>query len=141
MNENEIIKTILTKYKTIAVYGMSANEEKAAHSVPAYLAEHNYIVIPINPHHSDILGRRCYKTIEEVTDKIEILLVFRPSNEVFDIVKCAIARKKNVGDIFAIWLQSGIFDNEARDLAVKNDIAFVQDRCMYVEHRNLRFSE
>jgi predicted CoA-binding protein len=77
-----------------------------------------------------------YKNLMDVPDYIEIVLVFRPSPEALDIVKEAIERKKIKNDIKVVWLQLGIINNEAKTIAEQEGIDFVQDKCIYVEHKN-----
>lgn len=132
MNISEVFK----KYKTIAVIGMSKNESKPAHYVPAFLHHNGYKIIPINPTTDEILGLKCYKSLDEVPEYIEVLNVFRPSEEALDIVNEAIKRKKEKGDIELIWLQEGIISEEAKKLAEQNNIHFIQDKCMYKEFVN-----
>jgi len=123
--------------KTIAVYGMSANPEKAAHSVPVYLLSRGYDVIPINPRAGEIAGRKSFKGLGEIERRIDLLDVFRPSEEALAVVEEAVARRKERGDIDTIWLQLGIRNDRARVLAEQEGIRFVQHRCIYVEHRRL----
>jgi hypothetical protein len=130
-------KPIYDKYKTIAVYGMSTNPAKPANFVPAFLESNGYTIIPINPAAQEIDGKKSYPKIADIPDKIEILNVFRPSEQALDIVKEAVERKKVKGDIDVVWLQEGIINNEAKILAEENGIEFVQDRCMKKEYQNL----
>jgi len=131
------IQEILTKYNTIAVYGMSGNPTKAAYEVPEFMLKKGYKIIPINPKEEEILGKKVYHTLMEIPDKIEILDVFRPSEEAVDVVKQAIERKKAKGDIDVIWLQLGIYNDEAKALAEENGIEFVQNKCLKIEYNNL----
>ena len=118
--------------KNIAVVGMSKNPEKAAHYVPKYLADNGYNVIPINPTADEILGKKCYQKINEVDEPIDIVDVFRPSDQVMPVVEEAIKKKPKV-----IWLQEGIHNQEAEDLARKAGIEVVFNRCMLAEHERL----
>jgi len=129
-------REIFESYETIAVYGMSKNPAKAAHSVPVYMHDQGYNVIPINPSVDSILELKAYPSLDEVPDKIEILNVFRPSEQALDVVKEAVKRHKEKGDIKLIWLQQGIESEEGKKLALDNGIEFVQNRCMYVEFIN-----
>ncbi len=124
------------KYKTIAVYGMSSNPVKAAHSVPMFLKKQGYNIIPINPNSAEIAGMQSFSKLIDIPDKIDILNVFRPSEDALAIVEEAIERKRIKGDIKVIWLQLGIENDAAKKLALKHDIAFVQNKCMYVEYLN-----
>ena len=118
--------------KNIAVVGMSKNPEKAAHYVTKYLADKGYTVIPINPTADEILGKKCYQKINEVSEPIDIVDVFRPSDQVMPVVEEAIKKKPKV-----IWLQEGIHNQKAEDLARKAGIEVVFNRCMLAEHERL----
>ncbi len=130
-------KQIFDKYRTIAVYGMSTNPAKPSNEVPALLESAGYNIIPINPVAQEINGKKSYPKIADIPDKIEILNVFRPSEQALDVVKEAVERKKEKGDIEVIWLQEGIRNDEAKKLAEENGIEFVQDRCMKKEYQSL----
>ena len=136
MLDNDI-KEILEMNHTITVYGMSTNPEKPAHYVPVFLQSKGYTIIPVNPKADTIAECKCYPTLEDIEEKIDILLVFRPSDQVLDVVKEAVDRKKATGDIDVIWLQLGIQNNEARKLAEEAGIPFIQNRCMKIEHNRL----
>jgi len=123
------IKQILSM-KNVAVVGMSRDPSKDAHHVPKYLIENGYNVIPVNPTAEEILGRKCYKSLLDVPDKIDIVDVFRPSEHVPPIVKDAIAKGVKV-----VWMQLGISNNEAAQEASKHGIKVVYNRCMLIEHR------
>lgn len=133
MNFTEIFE----KYKSIAVVGMSANPMKASHSVPVYMLHNGYNVIPVNPTTEKVLHLKSYKNLTEVPDYIEIVNVFRPSNQCLEVIKEAIERHKIKGDVKLIWLQEGIFCDEGKKLAEENGIEFIQDSCMYKEYVNL----
>jgi predicted CoA-binding protein len=125
------IKQILS-LKNVAVVGMSTDPNKDAHHVPKYLIENGYNVIPVNPTAEEILGRKCYKSLLDVPDKIDIVDVFRPSEHVPPIVKDAITKGAKV-----VWMQLGISNNEAAQEASKHGIKVVYNRCMLVEHGRL----
>jgi len=118
--------------KNIAVIGISKNPEKAAHYVPKYLAEKGYNIIPVNPTADKILDKKCYREIAEVPDSVDIVDVFRPSEEVLPVVREAIKKTPKV-----IWLQEGIHNSEAEELARKAGIEVVFNRCMLEEHQRL----
>ena len=125
------IKNFLT-LKKVAVIGMSRTESKAAHFVPKYLSENGFDIIPINPNSNEILNRKCYKEITEVDGEIDIVDVFRPSEDVLPFVKEAIKKNPKV-----IWLQEGIHNEEAENLAKEHGIDIVFNRCMLAEHQRL----
>jgi predicted CoA-binding protein len=119
--------------KNIAIVGMSKNEDKAAHYVPKYLIDHGYNVIPVNPTATEILGRKSYPKVSSVQDRIDIVDVFRPSEDVPGVVEDTL---KNVG-IKVIWMQEGIYSKEAEKMAKEKDISVVYNRCMMAEHKRL----
>lgn len=118
--------------KNIAVIGMSKNEGKAAHYVPKYLSENGYNITPVNPTAEEILDKKCYPAVDKIEKPIDIVDVFRPSDQVLPVVQEAIKIKPKV-----IWLQEGIHNEEAEDLARKNGIKVVYNRCMLAEHQRL----
>jgi predicted CoA-binding protein len=125
------IRTIYSM-KNIAVVGMSKNPDKAAHYVPKYLLEHGFNVIPVNPTSVEILGRTCYSNLLDISQEIDIVDVFRPSDQVMPVVEEAIKIKPKV-----IWLQEGIHNPEAEKIALKAGIDVVYNRCMLAEHQRL----
>lgn len=130
------IREIFENYRTIAVYGMSRNPEKAANTVPEYLSRKNYRIIPINPNAEFIGGRKSYPDLMQIPDKIDILEIFRPAVFAVQIVGEAIRRRSERGDIEVIWLQRDRND-EARDLAERSGFTFIDGKCMYHEHSEL----
>ena len=140
MSTEDLIKDILEKKRTIAVYGMSANPSKPAHYVPVFLQSKGHTIIPINPNAETIAGCTCYPNLKEIEHRIDILEVFRPSDQAPEIVKEAIKRRKAKGDIDVIWLQLGIKNEGALELAEQEKITFIQNRCMKQEYTRL-FSE
>jgi predicted CoA-binding protein len=119
--------------KDIAVVGMSKNVEKAAHYVPKYLIEKGYNVIPVNPTTREILGRKSYSSISEVPENIDIVDVFRRSEEVPNVIVDAMKKK----GIKYIWMQEGIYNEEAESKAKENGFDVIYNRCMMAEHRRL----
>ena len=118
--------------KKVAVIGMSRTESKAAHFVPKYLSENGFDIIPVNPNSNEILNKKCYKKITDIDDEIDIVDVFRPSEDVLPFVKEAIKKNPKV-----IWLQEGIHNEEAENLAKEHGIDVVFNRCMLAEHQRL----
>jgi predicted CoA-binding protein len=140
MTEEEKIKQIFS-FKKIAVVGMSDNPEKPSNRVPAYLMKQGYKIIPVNPTKNEIMGLKSYKSLLEVEDEIDVVDVFRRPEQVLEVVRDAIERKKQRGDIKAIWLQEGIVNDEAKRLAEENGLLFIQDKCMFREHLRIKNSE
>ena len=122
------------RLKNIAVVGMSKSEEKAGHFVPKYLIEHGYNIIPVNPTITEVLGRKSYPTIADIPEKIDIVDIFRRSEDVPAVIDDAINKKD---EITVIWMQSGIYNENAEKKAKQNAIDVVYNRCMMEEHRRL----
>ena len=125
------IREILS-LKKITVVGMSKHARKAAHFVPKYLSENNYEITPVNPNAGEILGKKSYDEISQVDGEIEVVDIFRPSDQVLPIIIESIKKKPKV-----IWLQEGIHNEEAEELARNAGIKVVFNRCMLAEHRRL----
>jgi predicted CoA-binding protein len=119
--------------KNIAVVGMSRDPAKAAHSVPKYMIERGFNVIPVNPSAVEILGRRTYSRVSDIKSQVDILDVFRPSEDVYPIVEDSIRKR----GIRVIWLQEGIHNSDAEKIARDNNIEFVFNRCIMAEHMRL----
>ena len=119
--------------KNIAVVGMSKNEDKAAHYVPKYLIDHGYNVIPVNPAATEILGRKSYTKVSTVQDKIDIVDIFRPSEDVLGVVEEALKKE----GIKVLWMQKGIYSEKAEKMAKERNISVVYNRCMMAEHQRL----
>ena len=130
-HSDESIMNIL-KMKKVAIIGMSKYEEKAAHFVPKYLLQNGYDITPVNPTTDEILERKCYAEITDVPYTIDIIDVFRPSKDVSDIINGIVKKKPKV-----MWLQEGIHNVEAENLARSAGIAVVYNRCMLAEHQRL----
>ena len=125
------IKDIFT-LKKIAVIGMSRHSIKAAHFVPKYLSEQGFDITPINPTTNEILGKKCYPDISSIQHAIDVIDIFRPSEQVLSVIQDAIKKKPKV-----IWLQEGIHNAEAEKLAMKEGIIVIFNRCMLAEHKRL----
>lgn len=123
--------------QTVAVVGCSTTAGKAAHEIPAYLQRQGYEVIPVNPFADEILGQRAYDNVADVESAIDLVNVFRPSDEVPDVVDDVLERHDARGDVQAIWMQLGIQHDEAAGRAEAAGLRVVQDRCMKVEHQRL----
>jgi uncharacterized protein len=120
--------------KNIAVVGVSKNEQKPSHYVPRYLIEHGYNIIPINPTVIEVLGKKSYPNIADIPEKIDIVDVFRRSDDLLSVIDDTI-KKKNEVKVF--WMQEGIYNQEAEKKAKENGIDVVYNRCMMAEHKRL----
>ena len=126
------IKEILSKYKTIAMVGVSNDPTKASTIVMKYMQEYGYKVYPVNPRAKGqkILGQEVFAKISDIKDQIDIVDVFRPSKEVYAIAEDTIKIGAKV-----LWLQLGIRDEKAKDLMKKNDIKYVENKCTKMEYQ------
>lgn len=131
-HSDDEIKNFYT-LKNIAVVGMSKNEEKAAHYVPRYLIDHGYNVIPVNPTATEILGRKSYPNVSRIPDRIDIVDIFRRSEDVASVVEDSLKKE----GIKVIWMQEGIYSKEAEKMANEKNISAVYNRCMMAEHKRL----
>jgi predicted CoA-binding protein len=118
---------------TIAVVGCSTTSGKAAHDIPKYMLNHGYDVIPVNPFADEVFGREAYNSLPDVTEEVDIVNVFRPSEEVPEIVDASVERS----DVDVVWMQLGIRHDEAAERSEAGGKRVVQDRCLKVEHQRL----
>jgi len=118
---------------SIAVVGCSSTPGKDAHEIPNYLRQRGYEVIPVNPYTDEIFGREAYDSLADVEEAVDVVDVFRPSEEVAGIVDEAIERD----DVQVVWTQLGISDSDATTRAEDAGLRVVQDKCMKVEHQRL----
>jgi predicted CoA-binding protein len=134
INSRETIHRILDECRTIAVVGLSSDPSRASHGVSGYMRRQGYRVIPVNPNETEVFGEKAYPNLAAVPEKIELVDVFRRSDEAGKAVDEAIA----VG-AKAVWLQEGVIDRDAAQRAVDAGLLVVMDRCWLKEHlRNSR---
>jgi predicted CoA-binding protein len=127
----ERVRRLFESIHRIAVVGLSRDPRKAARRVPSYLAAKGYEVIPVNPFADRILGREAVASLEEVDEPVDLVLVFRPSDQAGAVVEAASARPERP----AIWLQEGIRADEEAAAARARGRVVVQDLCAYKVHR------
>jgi predicted CoA-binding protein len=130
-DENEL-RQIYGEIKTIAVVGASANEHKAAHTVPRYLQREGYRIIPVNPRGGEILGQKAYERLADVPEEIDVVDVFRPSDETPGVAGEAVAAGAKI-----LWLQEGISSDEAEKIASEAGLRVIMDKCMGMTHYRL----
>ena len=134
VNSREAIQKILDECKTIAVVGLSSNPGRASNSVSGYMRQQGYKVIPVNPREEKVFGEQAYPTLSDVPQKIDLVDVFRRSEEAGAVVDEAI----KIG-AKAVWLQEGVIDDAAAQRALDAGLLVVMDRCWLKEHiRNKR---
>jgi predicted CoA-binding protein len=124
------IADALRRAKTIAVVGLSSNLLRPSHGVTAYMQSHGYRILPVNPHLKECLGEKAYASLLDVTEKIDIVNIFRRSEFVEEIVEQAIQLK-----VPAIWMQEGVVHEKAAEKARQAGIFVVMDLCILKEHR------
>ena len=126
------IKQILSKYKSIAMIGVSNDPTKASTIVMKYMQKYGFKVFPVNPKAKGqkILGEEVYEKITDIKDTVDIVDVFRPSKEALDIAKDTVSIKAKV-----LWLQLGIRSEEAKKIVEKNKIEYVEDKCTKMEYQ------
>lgn len=133
----EEIRSVLKSCRTVAAVGLSRNPDKDSYRVAHYLQSVGYRIIPVNPFANEILGEKCYNSLLDIPETIEIVDIFRPSEDVPPIVEEAIEIKKKRGTPNVVWMQLGIVNEEAARQAREAGFTVVMNRCMMVEHRRL----
>lgn len=127
-----IEEKILKDYHSVAVVGALPNSERESNRVADYLIKHNYNVIPVNPNASEILGKTSYPDLISIKEKVEVVDIFRRSEEVMSTVEEAI----KIGAV-AIWMQEGIINEEAAAKAKAAGLLVIMDKCIKKEHERL----
>ncbi|RSN25234.1 CoA-binding protein [Amycolatopsis roodepoortensis] len=118
---------ILAGSKTIAVVGLSRDPAKASHGVAAVLQAHGFRIIPVHPSADELLGEKVYRSLTEIPEPVDLVDVFRPSEDTPPIAEQAVAIGAK-----ALWLQQGIVSAESRRIAEEGGLAYVEDRCTAV---------
>lgn len=126
------LRHLLEQSRTIAVVGLSPDEQRASHGVARYLQAHGYRIVPVNPRCTEVLGERCYASLEEIPFPVDVVDVFRRSEEVLPIARSAVAIGAR-----CLWQQLGVVNTEADAIATANGLVSVMDRCIKVDHRQL----
>ncbi|MBA3006300.1 MAG: CoA-binding protein [Proteobacteria bacterium] len=124
-----VVKDVLRTAKTIAVVGFSPKENRPSNMVGCYLIQAGFRVIPVNPGHSEICGLKCYPDLSSIPEAVDVVDIFRRAQDVLPVVEEAISIGAKV-----IWMQQGIINREAADLAEKAGLIVVMDRCIKVDH-------
>lgn len=129
-------KDLLKEARTIAVVGCSDNPVRTSNSIARYLIGAGYDVIPVNPQHEEILGKRCYPTTSAIPEdvQIDIVNIFRRPAHTADMVRDVLERIEKTGERPVIWTQIGVSSNEAHTLADEAGLPYVKNRCIMVEH-------
>lgn len=126
------IRRILTDNKVLAVVGLSANESRPSFFAAKYMQDHGYRIIPVNPRYKEILGQTCYPDLESIPEPVDIVDVFQRSDKVAPIAEAAAKIKARV-----LWLQLGVVNVEAGQLAQEAGLDVIMDRCVKIEYARL----
>lgn len=129
---DDVMRTIFEESETIAVVGASADPDRAGHYIPAYLKGQGYKIVPVNPNHDEVLGEKCYASLEDIPFPVDVVEVFRRPEHTPEVARQAVAIGAK-----ALWLQLGIFNDEARRIAEEGELMYVEDECMGPQHRRL----
>jgi predicted CoA-binding protein len=132
MNNDQMMKDILLSARTIASFGLSSNPGKESYGIVQYLKSQGYRMIPVNPTADEILGEKSYPDLESVPEPIDVVQVFRRSEDVPPVVDSAIRVGAKV-----VWMQEGIVNEEAAQKAREAGLQVVMDACMRGTHRRL----
>ena len=124
---------VVQEAKTVAVVGLSSDPEKASNEVGSYLQEQGYRVIPVNPNEEEVLGEHAYSAVEEIPEEVDVVDVFLPPDKTPEIAEDAVRAGAKT-----LWLQEGITNEEARQIAEEGGLAYVEDRCMKKTHQSLQ---
>jgi predicted CoA-binding protein len=126
------LRRILRESKVIAVVGLSADWFRPSYFAAKYMQEHGYRVIPVNPKYPEILGERCYKSLRDIPEKVDLVDIFRKTGDVMPIAEDAIAIRARV-----LWQQLGVKNEAAAAKARAAGLETVMDRCVKIEHGRL----
>jgi len=126
------LRRILAENRVIAVVGLSANWNRPSYFAAKYMLEHGYTVIPVNPGQSEILGQKCYPSLRDIPEAVEIVDCFRKPEDIPPLVDDALAIGAKV-----LWLQLGVINPDAAQRAATAGLEVVVDRCVKIEHARL----
>ncbi|MFA7666171.1 MAG: CoA-binding protein [Burkholderiaceae bacterium] len=132
MSDIETLRRILATHRTIAVVGLSADWYRPSYFAAKYMQEHGYRIIPVNPKYPEILGERCYRSLAEIDEPVDMVDVFRKPADVLPIAREAIAIGART-----LWQQLGVINLEADQLVREAGLDSVMDRCVKIEHARL----
>ena len=132
MDDINTLRRILKEARTIAVVGLSAQWHRPSFFAAKYMQEHGYRIIPVNPRYGEILGEKCFDSLKKIKEKVDIVDVFRKTQEVLPIAEDAIAIGARV-----LWQQIGVKNEEAATRARAAGLEAVMDRCVKIEHGRL----
>ena len=133
MNEDiNTLRRILKQNHTIAIVGLSANWWRPSYFAAKYLQEHGYRIVPVNPQYQEVLGEKCYPSLRDIPFQVDVVDCFRRSEEIAALAEDAVAIGAKV-----LWMQLGVINHGAAEMARKAGLEVVMDRCMKIEHGRL----
>lgn len=127
----------LQSAKTVAIVGCSGRSNRTSHTIARYLLSNGFTIVPVNPNYSEVLGRTCYPDLASIPEDVhvDIVNIFRHPRHTADVVRQVIDFSRKRGYTPLVWTQLGVSSEEARKMAEKEDIPYVPNRCIMVEHR------
>jgi predicted CoA-binding protein len=132
VNDISGLRRILTRYRTIAIVGISANWFRPSYFAAKYMQDHGYRVIPVNPNYAEVLGEKCYPELAAIHEPVDIVDCFRRPGEMVPIARDAVAIGAK-----ALWMQLGIRNDEAAAIAADAGLDVVMNRCVKIEHARI----
>lgn len=135
-SNSQEIKKIFENTETIAIVGLSPDEEKASYKVAKYLQDNGFKIVPIYPKEDKILGEKVYRSLAEVPFDIDMVDIFRKPDAIAKVVD-EVIKIKDEKKIKSVWFQLGLVNNEAFKKAVDNGLSAVQNKCTKIEHNNI----
>jgi len=134
-------REVLRKYKTIAVVGASKNPQKDANTVPQFMKDRGYKIIPINPTADEIVGEKAYPSLmdlpSDLASKVELVDVFRPSEELPQVAQQVVDMHRKYGRPLVFWAQLGLENEEAKQILLKNQIPYIMNACLRIVQRSM----
>ncbi len=128
----DTIRLLLEQSRTIAIVGLSPDEQRPSHDVARYLQAHGYRIVPVNPRCTEVLGERCFASLEDIPFPVDLVDVFRRTEELVPIARSAVAIGAR-----GLWQQLGVANDEADAIARAGGLVSVMDRCIKIDHRRL----
>ena len=132
MDDIPTLRRILKENHVIAMVGLSANWYRPSYFAAKYMLDHGFRVIPVNPSYQEVLGQKCYPTLRDILEKVDIVDCFRPSDEIMPIAEDAIAIGAKV-----LWMQLGMINEAAAERARKAGLEVVMNHCVKIEYARL----
>jgi len=132
INDTDSLRRVLRNSHTIAVVGLSAEPDRPSYRVAKYLQAHGYRIVPVNPKHPEILGEKSYPDLASIPFAVDMVDVFRRAQDCVPVAQQAVAIGAKV-----LWLQLGVVNDEAQQVAQAAGLTVVMDRCVKIDHANL----